>query len=126
MDLTAIIVATIAAIASMAAIIAPIIKSRGDNRLAEQNAKTTLDRQIDERIEKQLKDAWTRIDSLETEFKELQTTQSRRDGAMTRILKALAAQWPDPHGPKLDPADIAIIEETVPAQWIRRPEPEGT
>ena len=119
MDVTAIIVAAIAALASVAAIIAPIIKSRGENKSAERNAKTSLDQMIDARVEKQLSSAWDRIDTLEEDVRSLQANQVRRDGAFSRILKALAAQWPDPHGPKLDPADIAIIEETIPAQWIK-------
>lgn len=117
----AIIVASIGAFVSLISALFLYVKSRGDNALAQASAKNALDLAIDDRIDKQLKLAWAEIDVLKADVKALQTTQSRRDGAITRILKALASQWPDPHGPKLDPDDMAIIEETVPVQWLRRP-----
>lgn len=117
----AIIVASIGALVSLVSAGFLYAKSRGDIDLGKANAKTALDQAIDDRVEKQLKSAWAEIDKLKADVAALHTNQSRRDGAVTRILKALAAQWPGPEGPKLDPADIAIIEENVPPQWVRQP-----
>lgn len=113
------IIGLLGALAAIGSMIALFIKSRGDNKTSEKNAKTALDARIDARVESQLTDAWDRIKSLETDVKALQTNQSRRDGAITRILRSIAKQWPNAEGPDLDPNDISIIEETVPAQWIR-------
>jgi hypothetical protein len=50
----------------------------------------------------------------------MQQTETRRTAAFARILRAIAQQWPTANGPDLDPMDIAVIEETIPTQWIRK------
>lgn len=116
----AIIVAIIGAVVSIASVVAVILKSRGENQTSAMNAKTALDARIDERVEAQLKEAWERIDELDKKLGTLMTREARRSGAITRILRAIAKQWPGTEGPDLDPADIAEIEETIPAAWIRK------
>lgn len=117
----AIIVALIGAIVSIASVVALIFKSRGENKNAAINAKNILDSRIDERVAKQLDGAWKRIDELGDEVKNLETRETRRTGAITRILLAISNQWPaSSPGPNLDPKDIAEIEETIPTQWIRQ------
>lgn len=96
------------------------LKSRSDSSAPELTAKSQLDKLIDERVEKQLKSAWSRIDELETHYKDLEHRETRRTQAITRILRAIAKQWPNENGPDLDPADIAEIEETIPPAWIRK------
>lgn len=115
-----IVIAVISALVSLAAVIATIIKSRGENRNAYLNAKAAIDAQIDARVQEQLKSAWARIDELESAFKALESRETRRMGAITRILRAIANQWPGTTGPDLDPLDIAEIEETIPPAWIRK------
>jgi hypothetical protein len=83
-------------------------RGRGDSKLK-------LNEYIDNRIETQLKEAYERITVLEG-------AEKARSGAITRILRAIANQWPVTiPGPLLDPADIEAIEETIPTQWIKKP-----
>lgn len=122
----AIIVALISAAAASASAFFLFLKGRGENKNAATNAKTALDALIDERVTKQLKDAWTRIDELGTSVESLERRETRRTGAITRILLTISNQWPSgTTGPNLDPNDIAEIEETIPSQWIRNRTPKA-
>ena len=129
MENQAIIIAIIGALVSLASVVTLAIKSRGENETAKTNSKTALDKRIDDRVEQQLESSWHRLDEVETQFSDLQkefqaleARENRRTGAITRILKAIAKQWPaGVEGPNLDPADIAEIEETIPVSWIRKP-----
>jgi uncharacterized membrane protein len=94
-----------------------LIGTRGKTR---SDAKSALDARIDARVEKQLAGAWAEIDTLKRQVETLEQQDQRKTSAMARILRAIAGQWPDAHGPNLDPDDIAEIEETIPPQWIRR------
>jgi len=61
------------------------------------------------------------IEGLKRLFGDMEKRETRRTGAFTRILRAIASQWPiDLKGPDLDPNDILEIEETIPPAWIRR------
>jgi flagellar biosynthesis/type III secretory pathway M-ring protein FliF/YscJ len=56
----------------------------------------------------------------------LQENMTRRDQAMARVLRSAADQWPKgSRGPVLDPADLAILEDTIPHQWRIASNPEG-
>lgn len=114
------IIGLLGALAAIGSVIVLIIKSRSENKSIAINAKTALDARIDARVDLQLQEAWKKIDELEEAIKTFTVRQTRRDGAFTRILKAIAKQWPNTEGPDLDPADISEIEETIPVQWIRK------
>lgn len=128
MDIWTIVVTIAGVISTLGATIALVIKSRGENKnaasnanTASENAKQALTDKIDARIAEQLKAAWAEIEGLKTRFKDMESRENRRTGAFTRILRAIAQQWPlDGHGPDLDPADISEIEETIPPSWIRK------
>lgn len=90
-------------------------KNRADRQIAQQVTKAQIDAQIDARMKTELADAYARIDALEAE----QGAHSKQMSAVARILRAIARQWPDEAGPNLDPHDIALIEDTIPAHWIR-------
>jgi hypothetical protein len=79
----------------------------------QTDAKSSLDARIDARVKGELERVYGRLD-------ELEGTYTRKMSAVARILRAIADQWPDAHGPNLDPSDIAEIEDTIPVQWIRR------
>lgn len=64
-----------------------------------------------------------RVTDLEGRVEDMEKTERRKMGAVLRILRAIATQWPTPSGPDLDPRDIELIEETIPPQWIRRTPP---
>lgn len=53
---------------------------------------------------------------------ELRRGANRKIAAVTRVLRQIAAQWPTAHGPDIDPADLAELEDTevIPPEWIRR------
>lgn len=113
------IIGIIGALTTIGSVVVLFVKSRGENKNAEVNAKTALDARIDARVAAQLEEAWDEIKQLKEAMNDVTTRQVRRDGAMIRILKAIAKQWPGSEGPNLDPADIAEIEEMIPPQWIR-------
>lgn len=45
-------------------------------------------------------------------------------GAVSRILHAIADQWPNHEGPDLDPMDMKLIEEAIPPLWVRPTHPK--
>lgn len=110
-----ILVAAITALAGVAAasltFLAAWLKLRADNR----SQAVQLDKEIDDRIARELKSAWAKLDELE----QGQRAHIAQMSAVARILRAIARQWPDEHGPDLDPHDMTLIEDTIPAAWIR-------
>lgn len=120
MDGWSILIGILGALATVGSTVVLFVKSRGENRNATFHAKTALDARIDARMAVQLESAWERITVVETTLKDLEARESRRTGAITRIFRAIAQQWPsEVHGPDLDPLDISEISETMPPQWIR-------
>lgn len=62
---------------------------------------------------------WARMDALELRV-------AARDKAFANILQAAADQWPkEIPGPVFDDADIEILEDTIPSQWLRRRPPHA-
>jgi uncharacterized protein HemX len=129
---SSLILAIIGALTAAGSVVVLWIKSRGENKNAALNAKVALDKLIDDRVTRQLTEAYGRLDAQDTKIEEqdekirqLETRESRRTGAFLRILKAIANQWPaGTEGPNLDPLDIAEVEDTVPVAWIRRRPPK--
>lgn len=103
-----VIIATITALALVVGAMLTFLGTRANSRAA-------IDKRIDERVSAELSTAWARIDALEAK----QTTHGHQMGAVGRILRAIADQWPNEHPPNLNPADIALIEPSIPAHWIR-------
>ena len=90
-------------------------KNRADRNVAERVTKAQIDAQIDARLSRELEGAYARIDALEQE----QSAHAQQMGAVARILRTIAQQWPNEHSPLLDPTDIALIEDTIPVHWLR-------
>lgn len=125
---------TVALIGAIAIVVGGLLawsSSRGQTRvqaeaqlaeLAQQDAaaKAALDKRIDDRVQAQLESMYKRVDELETEVESLRLQDSRKMGAVARILRTIADQWPTPDGPDLDTRDIAEIETTIPPGWIRK------
>lgn len=85
--------------------------TRGKTRT---DAKSSLDARIDARVATELGRVYERLD-------EQDRIATARAAATARVLRQIADQWAgDPNGPKLDPADLRLIEDTVPPQWFRR------
>ena len=100
----------------LAAVLVTYLGTRGKT---QADAKTALDARIDARVKSELERVYERLD-------EVERAAVRRASAFARILRSIARQWPgDPHGPNLDPADIAEVEDTIPPQWLRKPTPSG-
>lgn len=95
-----------------------VFATRGKTRT---DAKTALDARIDKRVSEQLEGAWTEITTLKADVATLTEKDRLKSSAFARILRAIARQWPSEHGPDLDPSDIALIEDTIPPTWLRRP-----
>jgi hypothetical protein len=93
-----------------------LLGKRGETRGA---VKTSLDARIDARVKAELDRVYTRLDDVER-------LAVRRSSAFARILRAIADQWGDAHGPNLDPLDIAEVEDTIPPAWIRRSRKDTT
>lgn len=107
---------TISIIGGFTLLLGGLITLLGTKGKTRTDAKTALDERIDERVSAELARVYERLDVVET-------TSTRKMSAVARILRSIADQWPDPHGPNLDPADIADIEDTIPRTWLRRPRP---
>ena len=122
-------------VGGLVASLTAFIATRGTTKAT---AKERLDARIDARVTQQLTDAWAEIDGLKKTVGELESTirekdaaqekrdkaQELRDKALIRILLALAHQWVGP-GPKIDPMDIAIVEDLLPEFFIRHQTKEG-
>jgi len=53
--------------------------------------------------------------------------QDEKIAALTRIVVAAADQWPtDVAGPVFQEADLAVLEETLPAKWLIQHRPKTT
>lgn len=79
------------------------LRGRGDS-------KQKLNEYIDQRVEAQLKGALTELDSAKTKL-----------GAAARVLLAISRQTPTGFYPRLNPEDVAILEDTLPPQWVGDP-----
>lgn len=112
------IIAVIGAVALVLGGMLTFLATRGKTKA---DAKTALDERIDKRVSEQLEGAWTEITSLKTDVATLTEKDRLKSSAFARILRAIARQWPTDHGPDLDPSDIALIEDTIPPTWLRRP-----
>ena len=108
-------------VGAIALVLGGLITLQGTRGKTSADAKTALDERIDERVGAELERVYKRLTVVEE-------TSTRKMSAVARVLRAIANQWPDPHGPNLDPADIADIEDTIPPTWLRRPRnnPGGT
>lgn len=103
-------------------------KARGDARVAVANAaaqqlvtKAQIDQQIDQRLAADNRELATKVDLLEKKVEQLERRETLKMGAVARIFRAIARQWPGAEGgPDLDPGDIELIEDTIPPHWIRR------
>lgn len=88
------------------------IKGRGENKNKNSEIKSAIDARIDARMEKELKRVYDELDKISK-------AADRRAVATGNILRDLATQWVGPP-PLLNPADIAELTDTIPAQWIHR------
>lgn len=113
MILDQLITVTTGTVGAVAVIVASWVAYRGTRGKTTADAKTALDARIDARVKSELDRVYARLD-------EVENAAVRRTSAFARILRAIAAQWPTPHGPDLDYADIREIEDTIPPAWIRR------
>jgi len=62
-----------------------------------------------------------RLRDVEARCESLETTNQLEMGAVARIFRRIAQQWPTEDGPDIDPEDLKIINNVVPAKWMRRP-----
>lgn len=120
MTLADVIAPLVGAFAVLGAALIAYSSTKGKTRADVRNA-------MDERIDKRLETAWARLDSLEEqsrarakEYDDLTHRMRERDSAFARIFRAIAKQWPHSRGPDIDPLDLSIVEDTIPATWIRR------
>lgn len=133
-SLVGIAASIVAAIATVGVALIGYIGTRGKN---QSDQRTALERRVDERVTALMDADKERIAKLEDDRDDLEdvvktqgaeitslaeevTSWRRRWGAVGRVFRALASQWPDTHMPNLDPLDIAELEDTIPPQWIRR------
>ena len=106
-----IIVAVVGGLALLGAGVLTYFSAHGKT---QADTKTALDKRIDDRVALELNRVYKRLEEVEEKGTD-------RMSAVARILRSIARQWPDPHGPNLDPKDLAVIEDTVPPTWFRRP-----
>lgn len=83
---------------------------------AEALAKVGVNLQLMEFIKAEVK---AQVDPVKKELAEARAGEAMRTRAMTRILRSIEDQWPaGAPGPHLDPVDLAVVEETIPTQWL--------
>lgn len=90
-------------------------------------SKTSADRRtaqeirLDARMDAALAAQDRRIAEQDKTIEDLRELLKQKMGAVGRIFRQIRDQWTgDPHGPNIDPADIAEIEDVLPPEWIRR------
>lgn len=96
------------------------LATRGKTRM---DAKTAHDARIDQRMAAELERVYARMDEQDKAIAEARkeaeaakataSERVRQISALRRILHQIAEQWPDSHGPDLDPGDIAKVEDTT-------------
>jgi hypothetical protein len=126
------------AVLALIGVLAGVAATRGKTK---SDAMTALNARIDARVTKQLDDAWAEIQTLKAEIATMNATietqdetirrqareledvklaAERKNAAFVRIFKQIAAQWPTPNGPDINPLDMAEVEDTLPVGWMRR------
>ena len=126
-ELTGIIGASVALLVALFGFIRALRSQRTEDKKADVEllqadfgANLELNRYIDQRVKEQVADRMGPVNQ------RLEHAESKA-GALSRIVRALARQWPGPGEPDLNPDDIAIVEESIPQHWIRRGgDPERT
>lgn len=106
----------VAIIGTLATLVGALTKSGTDRRTAQE---VRLDARMDAALAAQDKV----IARQNTEIEGMKVMLARKMGAVGRIFRQIRDQWTgDPHGPNIDPADIAELEDTevLPREWIRR------
>lgn len=100
------------------------IKGRGENKNKSAEIKLALDKQIDERISRELNKSYVKVDelegvkdALESKLDGVESELRRQMGATRRVFRDVARQWVGASPPLLHPEDVAILEDTLPAQW---------
>lgn len=95
-------------------------KASIEQQQAAFGANLELNKYIDSRVEHLVDE---RIGDVKRELDEERTARKVQSNAFIRILRTIARQWPpDNPGPVLDPEDIAVVEDSIPVQWLRAPE----
>lgn len=95
-------------------------RARTAQTVAEFGANIELNKYIDARVEKLVEDQTQPMHEEIERLRQSLAASGARTLAMTRILRAIASQWPANHpGPKLDPHDIAEVEDTIPSLFLK-------
>lgn len=92
----------IAIIAAGASVIGAVLAFRTNGR----DSKQKLNQYIDERVETKLREADLQIDEMRNKL-----------FAAGRVFQAIALQAAPDFHPNISPADIKILEDTIPAVW---------
>lgn len=67
---------------------------------------------------------WSHMQAQDARIDALEERAENRDRAITNILHALANQWPvGAPPPVFDPADLDVLGDTMPSQWVRHNNP---
>lgn len=97
------------------------VKLASANVAAQQQVtKQQIDAQIDQRLAGEVERLSGELEELRQEMTTLTSKFSQWKAAVARVFHAIAAQWTGDGGPDIDPADIALLEDTIPLRWMRR------
>lgn len=87
-----------------------------DERTSVFEQADDLNRYIDARVERAVAAA---VKPLNDRIEKLERREETMKAAVARIFRSIARAWPPGFPrPRLDPADIAILEETIPHEWL--------
>lgn len=108
-------------IGALAALVGALTKTGSDRRTAQE---IRMDARMDAALavqDKRIAEQDKKIEEQAETITGLKLLLDRKLATVGRILRQIREQWTgDPHGPNIDPADIAELEEVFPPEWIRR------
>jgi hypothetical protein len=93
----------------------------GTRGKTQSDSRVALDARLDVRMTREIERLDERIDDQEKEITELKTalrSESRVRTAALRVIRSLVAQWPCSPWTRLNPLDVAELDEnTIPSHW---------
>lgn len=113
----------VAVIGTLAGLVGAMTKTGADRRTAQE---IRLDARMDAALaaqDRRIAEQDARIAEQDKTIESLKQVLDRKLATFGRIIRQIRDQWTgDPHGPNIDPADIAELEDTevLPREWIRR------
>lgn len=115
---TALIAGVFALLVAVCGLIGVLVTTGGNRRTA---LEARLDKRIEDALAGQAVTIAEQTKTIQSQGEEIKTLKAQM-AAVGRVFRATAEQSSHPNGPDIDPADIALLEDTevLPPSWVRR------